>query len=112
MACPKLPRCVENNIAVRLDLFLKRSRIIKQREAAKQACDRGMVTIAGRPVKPGYRVSEEEVIVVEWPQRRLEFEVAHIPSGQVSREGARNMYRILRDVPIGGDPFDFFPSSR
>ncbi len=104
---------------MRVDLFLKRSRIIKQREAAKKACDRGMVSIAGKPAKPGHQVAAKDIVVVKWPHRRLEFEVMDVPGGpdgtggpdgpggNVSKEKAQSLYHVLRDERLSDDPFGF-----
>ena len=98
---------------MRVDLFLKRSRIIKQREAAKKACDRGMVSIAGKPAKPGHQVAAKDIVVVKWPHRRLEFEVMDVPDGpggtggNVSKEKAQSLYHVLRDERLSDDPFGF-----
>ncbi len=95
---------------MRVDLFLKRSRIIKQREAAKKACDRGMVSIAGKPAKPGHQVAAKDIVVVKWPHRRLEFEVMVVPGGpggNVSKEKAQSLYHVLRDERLSDDPFGF-----
>ena len=82
---------------MRIDLFLKRSRIIKQRDVAKKACDRGMVSISGRPAKPGHQVGAKDIVVVEWPHRRLEFEVLDVPAGNVSKDRAQSLYVVLSD---------------
>ena len=88
---------------MRIDLFLKRTRIIKQRDAAKKACDRGMVSISGRPAKPGHQVTAKDVVVVEWPHRRLEFEVSDVPAGNVSKGRAQSLYVVLSDERQGDD---------
>lgn len=88
---------------MRVDLFLKRSRIIKQRDAAKKACDRGMVSVSGRTAKPGHQVAAKDVVVVEWPDRRLEFEVLDVPGGNVSRDRAQSMYHVLSDERLSSD---------
>lgn len=92
---------------MRIDLFLKRSRIIKQRDAAKKACDRGMVTISGRSAKPGHQVAAKDVVVVAWPDRRLEFEVLDVPEGNVSKDRAQSMYLVLSDEHMSDEDSDF-----
>lgn len=92
---------------MRIDLFLKRSRIIKQRDAAKKACDRGMVFISGRPAKPGHQVAAKDIVVVEWPDRRLEFEVSDLPAGNVSKDRAQSLYVVLSDERSGDEPPGF-----
>lgn len=88
---------------MRIDLFLKQSRIIKQRDAAKKACDRGMVFISGRSAKPGHQVGAKDIVVVEWPHRRLEFEVLDVPAGNVSKGRAQSLYVVLSDERSGDD---------
>ncbi|MCY3772832.1 MAG: S4 domain-containing protein [Gemmatimonadetes bacterium] len=88
---------------MRIDLFLKRSRIIKQRDAAKKACDQGLVSISGRPAKPGHQVAAKDIVVVEWPHRRLEFEVSDIPAGNVSKDRAQSLYVVLSDERLGDE---------
>lgn len=92
---------------MRVDLFLKRSRIIKQRDAAKKACDRGMVTISGRPAKPGHQVAARDIVVVEWPHRRLELEVLDVPAGNVSKDRAQSLYNVLSDEQQSDDATGF-----
>lgn len=92
---------------MRVDLFLKRSRIIKQRDAAKKACDRGMVSISGRPAKPGHQVAARDIVVVEWPHRRLELEVLDVPAGNVSKDRAQSLYNVLSDERQGDDASGF-----
>jgi ribosomal 50S subunit-recycling heat shock protein len=88
---------------MRIDLFLKLSRLIKQREAAKKACDRGMVFVNGRPAKPGREVQAGDRLAVEWPHRRLEAEVVEIPAGNVSKPRSQTLYRILNSEALTGD---------
>lgn len=92
---------------MRIDLFLKRSRIIKQRDIAKKACDRGMVSISGRPAKPGHQVGAKDIVVVEWPNRRLEFEVLDVPAGNVSKDRAESLYVVLSDEQLSDDSSGF-----
>lgn len=92
---------------MRIDLFLKRSRIIKQRDAAKKACDRGMVSISGKPAKPGHQVVARDIVVVEWPHRRLEFEVLDVPPGNVSKGRAQSLYAVLSDEQLSSESSGF-----
>ena len=91
---------------MRIDLYLKLARIIKQREVAKKACDRGMVSIAGRVVKPSHDVFIGDHILIEWPHRRVEIEVLDTPQGNVSKARANGLYDILKDEKLTDDPFD------
>lgn len=92
---------------MRVDLFLKRTRIIKQRDAAKKVCDRGMVSICGRVAKPGHQVAANDVVVVAWPNRRLELEVLDVPVGNVSKDRAQSLYHVLSDERRSDDDTGF-----
>jgi ribosomal 50S subunit-recycling heat shock protein len=76
---------------MRLDLFLKLTRIIKQRTVAKQACDAGAVTVNGAAVKPGVAVQQGDRLFVDLPNFRLEAEIlevpqrGNVPKGQIER---------------------------
>ncbi|MBM3265562.1 MAG: RNA-binding S4 domain-containing protein [candidate division Zixibacteria bacterium] len=94
---------------MRIDVFLKHTRLIKQREAAKKACDQGMVTMEGKPVKPGREVHVGDRFSVEWPTRRVEVEVLDIPAGNVSKTRSQTLYRLLGVVDITDIPPDFGP---
>lgn len=83
---------------MRIDLFLKLTRLIQQREAAKQSCERGLVSISGRPVKPSREVHVGDRIMIDLLDRRLEIEVLEIPSGNVSKERSRTLYRLIGTV--------------
>lgn len=89
---------------MRLDVFLKQSRLIKQREAAKKACDQGMVRMQGHPVKPSRDMQVGDCFSVEWPTRRVEVEVMDVPEGNVSKSRSQTLYRVLtaEDIPEEG----------
>jgi ribosomal 50S subunit-recycling heat shock protein len=82
---------------MRLDQFLKLSRIIKQRSAAKWACDAGRVEILGRTAKAGSSVSVGDEISVSLRDRYLRIRVREIPTGNVSKERARTLYDVIEE---------------
>ena len=88
---------------MRLDVFLKRAGLIRQRAHAKEACDDGAVTISGQRVKPGRLVAVGQKIRIAYPRRILEVEVLALPEGNVSRTERRDCYRVLEDTPRGWD---------
>lgn len=85
---------------MRIDLFLKVSRLIRQREAAKKACDQGMVLLDGRTAKPGTDLQPGARLTIEWPSRRIEVEVLEIPSGNVSKTRSQSLYRLLNEKDL------------
>ncbi len=90
---------------MRLDVFLKVSRLIKQRTAAKDAIEDGVVTHHGGPAKAGREVKVGDRIGIETERRRLEVEVLEIPSGNVPKARAAMLYRVISSEPIEDDPW-------
>ncbi|MCD4690240.1 RNA-binding S4 domain-containing protein [bacterium] len=85
---------------MRLDQFLKLSRLIKQRSIAKQACDGGRVSLLGRRARAGIDVREGDEIILNLRDRFLRVRVLEVPSGNVSKERARTLYEIIEERDI------------
>ena len=79
---------------MRLDKFLKVSRIIKRRTVANEACDADRVTINGRPAKASAQVKEGDVLEIMFGTSPLKVEVLSIKE-TVKKEEAKEMYRVL-----------------
>ena len=79
---------------MRIDKYLKVSRLIKRRTVANQACDGERISVNGRQVKPSYQVKEGDVIEIAFGQRTLKVEVTAI-SESANKETASAMYREL-----------------
>ncbi len=79
---------------MRLDKYLKVSRIIKRRTVANEACDGGRVSINGRTAKAGAEVKPGDVIEIGFGERRLRVEGGSNDE-QASRTDAPAMYRQL-----------------
>jgi len=80
---------------MRLDLFLKWSRVILRRTLAKETCDAGRVSVNGQEARAGREVHIGDTISVRLPRRQLTFRVRAIPSHAPSKEGAQEMIEIL-----------------
>ena len=80
---------------MRLDKFLKVSRIIKRRTVANDACDAARVTANGRPVKASYQVKEGDILEITFGNRVLKIEVTDVRDN-VPKGEAPAMYRELR----------------
>ena len=65
---------------LRLDLFLKMSRLIKRRSIAKALCDAGRVQINGRPAKAGALVQIGDLLRLDLPHSILEAAVLRLPT--------------------------------
>ena len=79
---------------MRLDKYLKVSRIIKRRTVAIVACDAGRVTINGRPARASYDVKVGDIMEIAFGERTVKAEILDV-SETVRKENAAMMYRIL-----------------
>jgi ribosomal 50S subunit-recycling heat shock protein len=79
---------------MRLDKYLKVSRIIKRRTVAKEVCEGGRVSINGKVVKPSVVVKEGDIIEIQFANRSLKAQIINIAE-HVKKEDAKEMYVIL-----------------
>lgn len=84
---------------MRLDLFLKTSRLVKRRTVAKEMCDAGRVLVNGRDASPSREIRPGDRIVIRYAARHLDIQVTFLPE----RRGAfapEEIYRILSVTPV------------
>lgn len=81
---------------MRIDKFLKVSRVIKRRTVANDACDAGRVTINGRVAKASAEVKEGDVVEVGFGTGKTRFQVLKVAE-TVRKNDAGEMYRLLED---------------
>jgi ribosomal 50S subunit-recycling heat shock protein len=79
---------------MRLDKYLKVSRIIKRRTVAKEACEGGRVSINGKIAKPSTEIKEGDIIEIKFAAKLLKARIASI-SEHVRKDEARGMYEII-----------------
>ncbi|MBR7162530.1 MAG: RNA-binding S4 domain-containing protein [Clostridia bacterium] len=79
---------------MRIDKFLKVSRVIKRRSVAADACDGGRIEINGKVVKPSKDVKIGDIVTVSFGNNTLRFEVIDINEKQ-TKQSAENMYRVI-----------------
>lgn len=79
---------------MRLDKYLKVSRLIKRRTVANEACDAGRVSANGRPVKASYDVKVGDVLEIQFGQRTVKLEVLAVAEA-VRKDDASAMYREI-----------------
>ena len=79
---------------MRLDKYLKVSRLIKRRTVANDACDAGRVLVNGKPARASYDVKVGDTLTVQLGARELRAEVLQV-SETVRKEEAGELYRIL-----------------
>ena len=79
---------------MRLDKYLKVSRLIKRRTVANEACDVGRIEVNGRVVKASYDVKIGDVIEIRMGEKTLKVEVLQIVE-HVLKNDASLMYKVL-----------------
>jgi ribosomal 50S subunit-recycling heat shock protein len=79
---------------MRIDKFLKVSRVIKRRSVAADACDGGRIEINGKTAKPSKEVKVGDFVKVSFGNNTLNFEVLSVDERQ-TKQSAESMYRII-----------------
>lgn len=89
---------------MRLDLFLKTSRLIARRSLAQQFCDAGLIKINNLPAKSSRDVKAGDEIEIKKTNRLTKFKVLAVPDKkQISRTDAANLYEILSEEKLEGE---------
>ena len=89
---------------MRLDLFLKTSRLIKSRSVAQEFCDAGLIDINGTPAKSSKEVKAGDKLTIRRRNRVSEYSIESIPvQKQVSKEKAPELYTIIFETQIEND---------
>lgn len=79
---------------MRIDKFLKVSRLIKRRTVAAEACGAGRVSINERAAKAGAEVKLGDIVEIGFGSRKIKIEVMAL-SEHVSKDDAPTMYKVL-----------------
>ena len=78
---------------MRLDKFLKVSRIIKRRTVANEAADGGRISVNGKVVKPSYEVKEDDIIEIKFGDKISKFKIVKIPQVQ-----GKDMGKLVEEI--------------
>ncbi len=89
-----MPRIFWSNM--RIDKYLKVSRIIKRRTVANDACDAARVTVNGRSVKASYEVKEGDIVEVTFGARALKVRVLSVKEA-VGKQNAAGLYEVIEE---------------
>ncbi len=81
---------------MRLDKFLKVSRIIKRRTVANDACSGGRVSLNGRTAKPGAEVKAGDTLEIRFGNRVGKYRILDVKE-TVRKEGAADLYEVLEE---------------
>jgi ribosomal 50S subunit-recycling heat shock protein len=79
---------------MRIDKFLKVSRIIKRRTVANEACDASHISVNGRVVKASYDVKEGDIVLITFGEKRLKIKVLDVRE-TVRKNDASELYEVL-----------------
>lgn len=83
---------------MRLDKWLKVSRLIKRRTIAQMACDQGRVYVNERPAKSGTDMKLGNIVHLELGSRALTVKVLIVPTGSVPAQNASELYEIIEEI--------------
>ncbi len=81
---------------MRLDKFLKVSRVIKRRTVANEACDSGRVTINGRIAKASSNVKCGDIVEIKFGEKIVKFEITRVDE-IIKKEEASEMFKIIEE---------------
>lgn len=79
---------------MRIDKYLKITRLIKRRTIANEACDAGRISVNGKIVKASYDVKEGDVIEIKMGERTIKVEVTEIKE-HVLKNDASLLYKVI-----------------
>lgn len=79
---------------MRLDKYLKVSRLIKRRTVANEACDAGRVMINDKPAKASANVKQGDIITIQFGNKEVKVEVLDVQE-TVKKEAAKDLFRYI-----------------
>ena len=82
---------------MRLDKFLKVSRLIKRRTVANEVSDMGRVLVNNNPAKPAKQIKENDIITIEYANRVVKAKVLKVPTTNVSVQEAPSLNQLVED---------------
>lgn len=92
---------------MRLDLFLKASRLIPRRTLAQKFCEAGLVKVNETEAKSSYSVKQDDEIEIKKPNRLIKVRVTKVPEKkQVSKKDSATLYEIISTKDLTDDLFD------
>ncbi len=88
---------------MRLDKFLKVSRLIKRRTLAKEVADQGRISINGQQAKATSVVKAGDELAVRFGQKLVTVKVNELKDTKKKKEEAADMYTVLKEEKLGGE---------
>ncbi len=84
---------------MRIDKYLKVTRLIKRRTVANEVADVGRIAVNGKTVKAGYQVKVGDIIEVTFGDRTLKVRAEQV-ADNVRKDAAREMYTVIDEAPV------------
>lgn len=92
---------------MRLDLFLKTSRLIVRRSLAQEFCDAGLISVNGYEAKSSKDIKPGDEIEIKRPNRLVKIKVIDVPARkQLSKQDAGNLFEIISEEERAADLFE------
>ena len=89
---------------MRLDLFLKTSRLVKRRTVAQEMCGAGRVLVNGHEAKPGKEIGPGDTLRLSYSTRTIDIEVLTVPASSKNVKSLpEELYRVISDQRIPQD---------
>lgn len=85
---------------MRIDKFLKNSRLIKRRTVAKEACDQGRISINGKVAKAGSEVGVNDELEITFGNRKLTVRINALDM-HVTKEKSKELYDVIKEETLG-----------
>jgi ribosomal 50S subunit-recycling heat shock protein len=93
-----------NEIVMRLDLFLKASRLCPRRTVAQQLCEAGLVVVNGSPAKPAHPIKPGDEISIKRKDKLTRLRVLVVPSErQTAKNEAGMLYEVVNEQNVADD---------
>ena len=81
---------------MRIDKFLKVSRVLKRRTLSKQACEKGKVSVNGREAKPAHQIKAGDIVELKFTGGAVKFTINEVRE-TVKKDEAANLYEIISE---------------
>ena len=94
---------------MRLDKWLKVSRLIKRRTVAQMACEQGRVYVNDKPAKSSLTVKEEDQIHIELGSRALTIKVVNVPLKTPRAKDASSLYDVVEEIKRPPEILEWLP---
>src|ERR1700739_842961 len=94
---------------MRIDKWLKASRLIKRRSIAQLACEQGRVYINDRVAKPGTTIKVGDKVHIELGTRAITAQIESVPLKAPSVQEAANLYKVIEEIRRPPERPDWLP---